>query len=230
VKFVSLFAGIGGLDLGLERAGHECILQVEIDPFCQKVLAKHWPAVRRIADVRDVTAEDCEGADMIVGGFPCQPVSTAGRRLGQDDERWLWPEYERILGLVRPRVALVENVSGLFTRGFDDVITGLAALGYDAEWDAVSACSMGAPHMRRRVFIVAYAAGVGSPRPWITRSDGAPHSDWEASHAVDAIRARALPVVCGEDHGVSARMDRLRSLGNAVVPQVAEWIGRRLPQ
>ncbi len=87
MKFVSLFAGIGGLDLGLERAGHECVLQVELDDYCRRVLEKHWPDVRRIADVHDVTAADCAGADMLVGGFPCQPVSLAGKRLGTDDER-----------------------------------------------------------------------------------------------------------------------------------------------
>jgi DNA (cytosine-5)-methyltransferase 1 len=174
MKAVSLFSGIGGFDLGLERAGIEIVLQVEIDEFCRRVLAKHWPDLRRIADVRDVTAEDCDGADLIFGGFPCQPVSVAGKRLGAEDERWLWPEFARLLGLVRPRFALVENVPGLFDAGFDEVLTDLAALGYDASWNA------------------------GEPR------------------------------VGRVAHGVPGAVARLHALGNAVVPQVAELIGRRL--
>jgi DNA (cytosine-5)-methyltransferase 1 len=239
VKFVSLFAGIGGLDLGLERAGHECILQVEIDPFCQQVLAKHWPTVRRIADVRDVTAEDCEGADMLVGGFPCQPVSLAGKRLGTADERWLWPEYERLLGVVRPRYALVENVPGLFHGGFGDVLSGLASLGYDAEWSVVSACSVGAPQARERVFIVAYpAGGDGEARHRVDQGRG-----WRAQAPVGGLSGVRIPRGWGRAgawnagepalgrvaHGIPAAVGQLHAYGNAVVPQVAEWIGRRLP-
>ena len=100
--FGSLFAGIGGLDLGLERAGWRCRWQVELDPFCERVLAKHWPDVRRYGDIRSVGA-DLAPVELICGGFPCQPVSHAGKRRAQADARWLWPEFARVVRAVRPR-------------------------------------------------------------------------------------------------------------------------------
>ncbi len=106
MKVGSLFSGIGGLDLGLERAGMEVVWQVEIDDFCNKVLAKHWPDVARYRDVRTV-GDDLEHVDLICGGFPCQPVSVAGKRNGKEDERWLWPDYLRIVRIVKPRWVLV---------------------------------------------------------------------------------------------------------------------------
>ena len=224
MKAVSLFSGIGGFDLGLERAGIETILQVEIDPFCRRVLEKHWPDVLRIADVRDVTAADCAGVDLIYGGFPCQPVSVEGKRLGQVDERWLWPEFARLIRQVRPRYALMENVAGLFTAGLDLVLADLAAIGRDAEWTVVSACSVGAAHPRERVFILSYSAGIGLEgrvQEWSRIGiEALPQTPvrWELS----------APYVCRSSDGIPDRTHRLRSLGNAVVPQVAEYVGRRL--
>lgn len=157
--FLSLCAGIGGLDLGLERAGWRCVGQVEIDHFCRAVLAHHWPDVPRWDDLR--TFPPVAGADLICAGFPCQPVSHAGRRRAQADDRWLWPEVARILRVVRPRFVLLENVVGLLTAGFGDVLGDLAALGFDAEWGVLSAADVGAPHLRERIFIVAVADGDG---------------------------------------------------------------------
>ena len=135
----SLFAGIGGIDLGLERTGYFRTAWVcERDPYCQRVLAKHWPDVPVYDDVADI-GDDTPAVDVIAAGFPCQPVSHAGQRKAQDDERWLWPHVERCIGVLRPRVVLLENVAGLFTAGFDDVIGGLAACGYAAEWDCIPA-------------------------------------------------------------------------------------------
>lgn len=177
LTFGSLFSGIGGLDLGLERAGLRCVWQVEINDYCRRVLAKHWPNVRRHDDVKTFPPQ--EGAwscDLIVGGFPCQPVSVAGKGLAQDDPRWLWPEFARILRVLRPRYALLENVPGLFVRGFPDVLGDLATLGYDAEWAVLSAAQFGAPHLRKRVFVVAYShrerqlqpqGGVSNERGWL---------------------------------------------------------------
>ncbi|KKM37617.1 hypothetical protein LCGC14_1564720, partial [marine sediment metagenome] len=153
MKFAELFAGIGGFGLGLERAGHECILQVENDPYCQRVLEKHWPDVRRIADVKEVTADDCKEADAIVGGFPCQPVSLAGRRQAQADPRWLWPWFAGLVDDVRPPYVVVENVPGLLSAGMGEVLGDLSALGYDAEWYRIAAETVGAPHLRWRIFI-----------------------------------------------------------------------------
>src|SRR6266576_2094213 len=100
--FGSLFAGIGGLDLGLERAGWTCRWQVEINPFCRRILAQHWPTVERYGDIRTLDLERVERVDLICGGFPCQPVSVAGKRLAQADARWLWPEFSRVVRALRP--------------------------------------------------------------------------------------------------------------------------------
>ena len=299
----SLFSGIGGFDLGLERAGHEIVWQVEWDAYCRKVLAKHWPDVPCYEDIHDCGAHNLEEVDVCIGGFPCQPVSVAGKQRGQDDERWLWPEFARILGELRPRFVIVENVPGLLVRGLGDVLGDLAELGYDAEWGCVSAASVGAPHLRKRIFIVAHtngneqwsrqrsqqssgdtpgecisdcgdvahtdsndrrgggsskpqkrqtrvehsggsprqherktdadvahSTGVFSPEPSGTRSGGARLSDRGlcAGDREGANYWAVEPDVRRVAHGVPARVDRLRGLGNAIVPQVAEWIGRQL--
>jgi DNA (cytosine-5)-methyltransferase 1 len=253
----SLFSGIqtGGLDLGLERAGHRVVWQVEIDPFCRAVLAKHWPDVPRYEDVHDVGAHNLEPVDLVCGGFPCQPVSVAGKQLAREDERWLWPEFARILRELRPRFVLLENVPGLLVHGMGDVLGDLADLGYDAEWESIPAAAVGAPHLRYRVFVVAYAGGIrrdfaGTEQPlsraWLARETRVANPNGERREELDATalpsRSRfdswrlvadegawsAEPDVDRVAHGVPARVDRLRALGNAVVPQVAEWIGSRL--
>lgn len=254
MTFGSLFSGIGGLDLGLERAGMVCKWQVEIDPFCQKVLAKHWPEVKRYEDIRTV-GDELERVDLIVGGFPCQPVSRAGDQRFQSDDRWLWPEYIRLVRCLRPRNVLVENTPGLLDGPMADVLRDLAACGYDAEWQGIPAASLGAPHVRDRVWIVAHAQCPGLPADLLASrgafsqgiegASGFWNSGWvhesprqygrwldaapEARVAAFAWEHAACePVVLGVPDGVSRRMDRIKSLGNAVVPQVAEWIGRRI--
>ena len=165
----SLFAGIGGLDLGLERAGMQIRWQVEIDPYCIRVLEKHWPNVKRYEDIRGIKWNEVEPVSLICGGFPCQPVSVAGARKGDKDDRWLWPEFLRAIREVRPKYALVENVPGLLST--DDgrlarrIFGDLAEIGYDAEWNIVSAADVGAPHLRKRVFIVGYPSGNGFSAP-----------------------------------------------------------------
>ena len=232
MKVGSLFSGIGGFDLGLERAGHEIVWQVENDTYCRKVLAKHWPDVPCYEDIHDCGAHNLEEVDVICGGFPCQPVSTAGKQLAQDDERWLWPEFARVLLELRPRYTLVENVPGLLVHGLGDVLGDLAELGYDAEWGCVSAASVGAPHLRKRIFIVAHPTGQfsnggddnrgGRPRPLPELGDGS-----EEARSIGGWWS-VEPNVGRVAHGVPARVDRLRGLGNAIVPQVAEWIGRQI--
>ncbi|HEX6537492.1 MAG TPA: DNA (cytosine-5-)-methyltransferase [Gemmatimonadaceae bacterium] len=221
--FGSLFAGIGGLDLGLERAGWECRWQVEIDDYCRRVLAKHWPAVPKYGDIRDLSGEELERVDLIAGGFPCQDISNAGRRAGIAGERsGLWGEFARLIRVLRPRFVLVENVESLALRGLERVLGDLALLGYDAEWSLLSACALGAPHTRERLFILAYPQG------------GREGQLWRLQRAQGREAARDVPWAAGEPgihrvaDGVPARVDRLRGLGNAVVPQVAEFIGRRL--
>jgi len=165
LRLLSLFAGIGGFELGLERSGgFQTVAQCEIDPYCNKVLAKHWPEVKRYGDIRELTAArlaaDGITVDAICGGFPCQDISTAGKGAGIEGERsGLWGEYARLIGELRPRVVFVENVAALLGRGLDRVLGDLAALGYDAWWDCIPASAVGAPHQRDRLWIMAYAAG-----------------------------------------------------------------------
>lgn len=265
--FGSLFAGIGGMDLGLERAGWECRWQVEWDDFCQRILAKHWPDVRRYGDITQLTGYELEPVDLVCGGFPCQPVSKAGKQKAQADARWLWPEYARLLRVLRPPLALLENVPGLLNvnRGtaFGEVAGDLAEIGYDLEWECIPAAAVGAPHLRDRFFGVAYANDSGrihrslevlaangrvdalrQPEPSraamadtpgeglegrkqpattrealteFARRNSEPGGIWAAEPGLDRVA-----------DGVPDWVDRIRALGNAVVPQVAEFVGRRL--
>tara|TARA_R110001583_G_scaffold13263_6_gene57452 strand:- start:2534 stop:3433 length:900 start_codon:yes stop_codon:yes gene_type:complete len=153
-----LFSGIGGLDVGIELAlGGETIWQVEQNEYCRQVLAKHWPDVRRYKDVKEVGAHNLEPIDCLIGGFPCQGASSAGKRKGLKDERsGLWFEYARIIRELEPRWVVIENVTGLTHRGLDQVLGSLASLGYSAAWDCLSAASIGAPHVRDRLFVIAW--------------------------------------------------------------------------
>lgn len=236
MNVLSLFSGIGGLELGLERAGMTVVGQVEIDPWCRKVLAKHWPEVPRHDDVRTCVdwwrSEPRPAVHVVAGGFPCQPASSAGLRLAQDDERWLWPAMARVVRELRPEYVVLENVVGLLDRGFDEVLGSLASLGFDAEWGVLSACAVGAPHPRERVFVVAYPSGeprrpaaTGSADPgrsaagtWSARLDVAEPRDsgwWHAEPRVGRVA-----------DGLPGGLDRRVAVGNAVVPQVAEYVGR----
>jgi DNA (cytosine-5)-methyltransferase 1 len=158
-SFLSLCAGIGGLDLALEELGHVCIGQVDIEPNCRAVLAGRWPTGPQHDDVKTTAdwwrSQQRPELDIIAAGFPCQPVSLAGRQGGTTDDRWLWPAIADTVRHLRPRIIVVENVPGLLRHGIGDVLGSLSALGYDARWSVVSAASVGAPHLRRRVFIVA---------------------------------------------------------------------------
>ncbi len=270
----SLFTGVGGLDLGLERAGMEVRWQVEIEPFCNRVLAKHWPAVARYGDIRGLTGNELERVDLVCGGYPCQPFSQAGKRGGESDARHLWPEFARLLRVLRPRYVLLENVPGHLSLGFRRVLGDLAGLGYDAEWMCLRASEFGAAHLRKRVFIVGYLANphpaerhsgdnaladpgdrlVPQPRRGPEGRDGAgpagavlPFAPGPSDPRWPAILrdypwlAPALEAPAEPGHGRVAdgistilhramkdRTKRLRALGNSVVPQVAEWVGRRI--
>ena len=157
LKVTSLFAGIGGIDLGLEATGYyETILFSEIDPFCQKILKKHWPNVPIIPDVRDINGKEIE-TDVLVGGFPCQPFSVAGKRKGKEDERHLWPEMFRIIKEARPSIVIGENVPGIINvqMALGQCVADLEGEGYKVQPVVLPACSVNAPHRRYRVFIIA---------------------------------------------------------------------------
>lgn len=169
MRFLSLFSGIGGLDLGLEWAEWICVGQVEADPFALAALAKHWPAVPRWSDVREVTPADtverCGPIDAIVGGFPCQDVSIAGRGAGVEkgERSGLWREFARLARDLRPRWIVAENVPALRYRGADLVIGDLEAIGYTVRAVVVGADDCGAPHRRKRVFVVGHLADSAGP-------------------------------------------------------------------
>ena len=267
ITFGSLFAGIGGIDLGLERAGMACAFQVEINDFCQKVLSKHWPKVQRFADIRELSGADLPRVDVLAGGFPCQDLSSAGKKAGIDGEKsGLWAEFARLVCEIRPQAVIVENVPGLFVSGMARVLGDLAELGDDAQWDSISAHSVGAPHIRDRVFIQAYCCDTDKDSESIGAFDGKKTQELCASCAVfdadggelrqqrqrdrkqqrkpGAVITRgygskrrahtksnyweAEPGIRRVVDGLPNRMDRVRALGNAVVPQCAEIVGRQV--
>ena len=170
MKMGSLFSGIGGLDLGLERAipGLQTVWQVEKEEFCRSVLERHWPDATRYNNVRTVGAHNLEPIDILCGGFPCQDISIAGKGEGLDGERsGLWWEFHRLINELRPRVAVMENVSAIDVRGLSAVVGSLSQIGYDCQWTIISAAQCGAPHMRRRWFGVAYPSSIAD-RGWST--------------------------------------------------------------
>jgi len=223
MRFGSLFAGIGGIDLGLECAGMKCAWQVEINPYCQRVLEKHWPEVKRYEDIKECGAANLDPVDLICGGFPCQDISYAGKGAGITGKRsGLWKEFYRVICELRPRFVLVENVPALLRRGLDVVLGDLASIGYDAEWESLPAVAFGALHRRKRIFVVAYTNQERrNGRPWV-------FGERRRQELTDGSQWLPEPDVGRVAHGIPSRVDRLRCLGNAVVPQVAEWIGGRI--
>ena len=229
----SLFSGIGGFELGLERAlpGARTVWQVEQDVFCQKVLQRHWPAADLFDDVRAVGSHNLSYVDVICGGFPCQDISVAGGGGGLDGERsGLWWEMCRVVGEIRPKVVVLENVAALVVRGLREVLGGLAEIGYDAEWTTLSAEQFGAPHLRKRLFIVAYPVRFGALQQQEPErrcySEAVPARNGEGGGQTHWDVNEAPPLVCGVDDGIPGWMDRHRALGNAIVPQCAEYVGR----
>jgi len=258
MRVLDLFSGIGGFSLGLERAGMKTVRFVEIDPFCRRVLAKHWPDVPCNEDI--TTAEFQEGeADVICGGFPCQDVSRAGHRAGiTGPDSGLYKELVRAVRMVRPRFALLENVAALLGNGMGEVCGDLAASGYNLEWDCVPACAIGAPHERDRVWIIAHAQGIGrgegagrfadsfsrirnQTRGNIANAKcaGLAHGDaktaWKSQSKFTGESGSNCwqawpdePALCGVDDGIPDLVHRVKALGNSLVPQIPEMIGRAI--
>ena len=297
MKFGSLFSGIGGMDLGLERAGMLCKWQVEIDDYCQRVLTKHWPKVEKFREVRNVGKENLQTIDLIAGGFPCQPYSVAGKRKGAADNRNLWPEFSRVIAELQPQYVIAENVLGIISSYIDTVLSDLEGQGYTIATFNLPAIAFDAPHRRERIFIVGYSeefrrnevpvtfSGENRKSKITPRGSSSNFPDpnerrlWNDE---ESDRGRELSTIIGNDganksladtdrtrksqpqrleqaqrgwsinggdgqitehnssnwtiepnvgrvaHGIPNRVHRLRGLGNAVVPQVAEWIGRRI--
>ena len=158
LKILDLFSGIGGFSLGLEATGHfETAAFCEIEPYCQKVLKKHWPDVPIFDDIRKLKGTDIGTVDIITGGYPCQPFSVAGKQKAEQDPRHLWPEYFRLIQELRPTWVIGENVSGHIKLGLDSVLEDLASEGYSTRTFSISASSIGANHKRERIWTVAYS-------------------------------------------------------------------------
>ncbi len=224
----------------------ECAWQVEIDEFAQTQLENHWSIVKKYRDVRECM--NLEKVDLIAGGFPCQPVSVAGKQLGEKDERWLWDEYFRIVCETKPSWVVVENVAGLRSarngRLFGEILRDLAALRYDAEWFSIfSGEKFGLPHKRERVFLLAYPASFGwnilngKTRDKIERlilqireQPGPRWRSKDGGYSSKSVGWVVEPGVCGANDGLPSKLAqaRIKALGNAVVPQVAEFIGRMI--
>lgn len=254
LKVLDLFSGIGGFSLGLERTGgFETSAFCEIEPFPQKVLKKHWPDVPIYQDVielsSDILKADKVSVDVITGGFPCQDLSLAGNLKGISDgtRSGLWSEIARLTSELRPKYIIVENVANLLSgpserRGgwFGRVLGDLARCGYDAEWENIPASTLGAPHRRERVWIVAYPKQERRSRflPSVfSLCEEQVRGFNGKSAALDSLRdlrARARGGVGGEplcvrgDDGLSDWVDRLGACGNAVKPQIPEMIGRAI--
>lgn len=271
MRVLDLFSGIGGFSIGLERAGMRTVAFCESDPFCQAVLRKRWLGIRCYPDIRELTAtrlaRDGVEVDLICGGFPCQDLSIGGKGAGLAGARsGLWSEFARIVSEVRPKYAIVENVSILLGRGLGQLLGDLAEIRYDAEWHCIPASAVGAPHQRDRIWIVAYPSDAGHgleiqperEQGCETEANVGRHgSSWAVAHSDDGERPQCGPTrrmgwgeIAAHDlasseertiwppepdlprvaHGVPARLDRLRSLGNTLVPQIPEIIGRVLMQ
>lgn len=179
MKMLDLFSGIGGISLAAEWAGIETIAFCEIEPFCQKILQKHWPEVPIFEDVKKLNRQvlidsgvikDGETIDIVCGGYPCQPFSYAGNRRGEEDDRHLWPHVKELLQEIRPRWFIGENVAGHVTLGLDTVLSDLESIGYSTQSFIIPAVAVNAPHRRDRVFIVGYTEHHGSSSTEIGRS------------------------------------------------------------
>jgi DNA (cytosine-5)-methyltransferase 1 len=227
-QVLDLFSGIGGFSLGFDGAGMQTAAFCEIDPFCKRVLNLHWPTTPIYDDIRQLNQRRLQhdgitSIDIICGGYPCQPFSVAGKQRGEADPRHLWPEMYRLIRESRPRWVVCENVGGHVECGLDSVLSDLDAANYASWAFVIPACAVGAPHRRDRVWIIAHAAGVGLQRPL------GPHSRQSPKELREAVwRDLPAPFTCGSDDGIPFLMDRLRSLGNAVVPQIPELIGRAI--
>lgn len=280
MNVLGLFSGIGGFELGLERAGMRIIAMCEIDEYCRNVLHHHWPKVPIFTDIRELSGRTFNPPrnkprrfpviDVICGGFPCQGISEAGLRQGlQDPRSGLWREYARIIGEIRPKYVIVENVSEILRDGYGmgEVLGDLAKIGYDSEWHSIPALAVGADHIRERIWIIAYpdstrlepvyergrqqctaqmgqdvaetSADAISERPRrrmqtrTLREDARAISPWlglalSTATPFPGLDGAGSPVLGRGENGIPDRVDRVMSLGNAVVPQIPEMIGRAI--
>jgi len=240
LKVLDLFSGIGGFSLGLERTGgFETVAFCEVCPKARQVLRKHWQNIPIYEDVKTLTSEQLESdnikVDCITAGFPCQDISTAGKGAGIEGERsGLFYEIIRLANEIRPHYVILENVAALLGRGMDVVLGELSKIGYDAEWHCIPASSIAAPHKRNRVWVISY------PTSWLryeheaNRGNGEIETQTIFGDGASVLRKCSWwnnqSPVCRVLNGVSDGLhkDRLKQLGNSVVPQIPELIGNAI--
>ena len=231
LTILDTFSGIGGFSYAAERlvGGFETKQFVENNPYCQKILKKHFPTVPIHDDIRTYTAKPFQ-FDLLCGGFPCQDISVAGQRKGITEETrsGLFFELVRLIRLVRPKYILLENVAAILNDGLDIVLGQLSEAGYDAEWSIISAQQRGACHKRERIWIIAYpmCKGLQGRRGKfkLQKNSGERQIIWRSQpHLLNPNWKGYLsqPTVCRGNDGLSNRVDRLRALGNSIVPAVA---------
>ena len=250
MNVLDLFSGIGGFSLGLEWTGHfKTVGFCEVDDKAATILKRRWPGVPVFSDIRNLKKDMIhEEIDVICGGFPCQDISFAGKGAGLVGERsGLWYEMHRLIKEIKPKYVIAENVAALRSRGLDEVLRSLASIGYDAEWHCIPASAVGAPHRRDRVWIIAFPnadrdgesalpvdaevavesepladAGLVSaqvpPTRIVSTIEVSECSGWWSSE----------PNVGRVAHGIPGRVDRLKQLGNAVVPHIPMMIGQAI--
>ena len=240
INHLDLFSGIGGFALAAQRTWKDKLNIVgfcEIEPYAQKVLNKNFPNVPIYQDIKELNGKQFKDIDIITGGFPCQDISIAGYGVGIEGERsGLWSEMLRIISEIRPKFALIENVSAITFRGGTRVISDLAKIRYTTEWQTISAAYVGALHRRNRMWFVSY--------PSDSRSEYTKHGESkEDTKETEMVRECKGSVFSNKGefrekirttefirrgNGIPNRMDRIKGLGNAIVPQVAEIIMRRI--
>lgn len=252
MRIGSLFAGIGGFELGFERGypESETLWQVEQNQWCRSILRKHWKNTTIYEDIRDVGKHNLKPVDIILGGFPCQDISISNKNArGLDGKRsGLWWEMHRVISELRPRYAVLENVPNVIRLGGREVVGSLTTIGYDCEWTIISARQFNAPHKRSRWFCIAKLSNPDTPRietgteipisvatrrsfeyEQLSRCESLP-SLWNNKKASDWDGIGHQSSVHRMDDGLSHRVDRIRGLGNSIVPAQSEYIARQLYQ
>jgi DNA (cytosine-5)-methyltransferase 1 len=231
---LDLFSGIGGFSLAFEAEGFKTIGFAEIDPYASAVLKKHWPNVPNYGDVRDVPTIQCS---VITGGLPCQPFSVAGKRRGSEDDRHLWPALLSVIGWCEPEFCLLENVPGIIGMELDNVLSDLEGIHYATRALVVPAAARDARHIRQRVWILANAHGPGLQAPAREQLEGIQETprtfqgcEFSRGIATQGRTWTVEPKLGRVANGIPNRVDRIRCLGNAIVPQVAQIFARAIYQ
>lgn len=245
-RHLDLFSGIGGFSLAAQRVwgkAHKVVAFCEIDPFCQKILKKHWPDVPIVGDIRNVLGNKYKPIELVSGGFPCQPFSQAGKQRSKDDNRYLWPQMLRIIKETWPKWVVCENVAGIINLALDEVLASLELTGYATEVFNIPACAINASHRRERVWIVAYPTCRRNPYSYAAAQEYLQGID-NKSETVEnflpfpnnwkELAGNTEPLRTNDGIPSKLDKDRCKALGNAIVPQVAEaifgiikWIGQK---